>query len=65
MKEYIIAAFRGRDLIGGGREQQLEISTDECSHAITSVSKDNLIIERESMFHERIRGNKTGNQTRL
>lgn len=47
MKKYIIAASRGRDLIGGGREQHLEISMDNCSHAITSVAKDNYVIEYE------------------
>ena len=61
MKEYRIAALRGRDLIGGGREQHLEISSDEYCHTITSVSKDNLVIARESMIHERIRGNQTSN----
>lgn len=53
MKQYIIAALRGRDLIGGGREQKLEISTDNCSHAITSVAKDNYVIERNGNEHIR------------
>ena len=47
MKKYFIAASRGRDSCGGGWTQRLEISTDGCSHAITSVAKDNYIIEYE------------------
>lgn len=46
MKKYFIAASRGRD-VGGVWQQKIEISTDGCSHAITSVAKDNYVIEHE------------------
>ena len=65
MKQYFIAALRGRDLIGGGREQQLEISEENISHAITSVTKDNLVIEKGQLRHEGIRRNTSGNQRRI
>ena len=44
-KDYWIAAQRGRDSKGAW-EQKLEVSTDGCCHAITSVAKDNYVIER-------------------
>ena len=44
-KYYLLAASRGRQIDGINYTQQLEINNTGCTNTITTVLKDNLIIE--------------------
>lgn len=44
-KRIIPAAIRGRYADGGGIKQCLELRPDTCTNTITSVQKDNVLIE--------------------
>lgn len=46
-------AMRGRYNSDGKTDQQIEIRNDEISNAITTVSKDSLIVERGVNGEER------------
>ena len=48
-------AIRGRDIASGGRKQKLELRKDGCINTITTVQKDNVLIESNSMKNIRIR----------
>lgn len=41
----ILVAMRGRYTSGGGTEQKLEPQFSGCTNTLTSVQKDNLILE--------------------
>ena len=41
------AAIRGRYNLDGKTEQQIEVRDDELSNAITTVTKDSLVIEKK------------------
>lgn len=62
IKEYFIAASRGRDPLnpsdrraGISTEQRLEINKKGVSNTLTTVPKDNYVIEVDSMGKMRIR----------
>lgn len=48
VKSITSCASRGRDKMGGGREQRLELRSTQFSNCVTSFDKDNyLMIEYE------------------
>ena len=50
MTKIFIGAIRGRKSSpDGGIEQQLEVSTSDITHSITTVWKDNVVIEVEEI----------------
>ena len=62
MKDFLIAASRGRNPTNPGdrtpgihTEQRLEVNKDGVCNTLTTVLKDNYVIEIEEVEHENIR----------